>query len=82
MTGNLVEWTQDERSSNYNDADPNGAAYVVDQDNDPLGDRFYRMTRGGVYQSFSSTQLENRRRFSDTYFRRTPFTGFRVARDF
>jgi iron(II)-dependent oxidoreductase len=82
MTGNLVEWTQDERSSNYINADPNGTAYIVDPNNDPLGDRFYRMTRGGVYQSFSATQLENRRRFSDTYFRRTPFTGFRVARDF
>ena len=81
MTGNLVEWTQDERSSNYDNADPNGAAYIVDINNDPSGDRFYRITRGGVYRSSVATQLENRRRFSDTYYRRTPFTGFRVVRD-
>jgi cysteine-rich repeat protein len=82
LTGNLVEWTADERSSNYDDASPTGEAYVVDINNDPFNDRFRRITRGGYYRSTTATQLEVRRRFSDTYYRRTPFTGFRVARDF
>ena len=36
MTGNLVEWTADERSSNYDDASPTGEAYIVDVNNDPF----------------------------------------------
>jgi serine/threonine-protein kinase len=82
VTGNLVEWTADERSSDYQSADPNGAAFIVpDPNNDPSGDRFYRMTRGGAYGSPLPVQLESRRRFSDSYFRKSPFNGFRVVKE-
>ena len=82
VTGNLVEWTADERSSDYQAADPNGSAFIVpDPNNDPSGDRFYRMTRGGAYGSPLPVQLESRRRFSDSYFRKSPFNGFRVVKE-